>query len=347
MKRIYWFAFYNINSPTVRYRGKYATDYLRDHFNIRINIILPAHNIATAIRFLSIYFRALLFPGRDSLIVIQSVYRKSLYPSLLKLLMRIRYKISVYDMDDADYLRYPPENIFWFIRNAAVVTLGSRELVKNLQQYNPQCTLITCPVPDLKIVKVSRNKLFTVGWIGDFQKTHKQSLLKDLFPALIQLPFEFKFVLLGVVKEDELGFIQKYFEGHPNIQLEMPQQIPWTDEACIQRRIVEFDVGIATLLDDEFSRSKSAFKLKQYLNNGVPVLSTNLAENNHFLKEGVNGYFCDSPVEYINRLVEFRNMDDVTYAQFSKNARLSVPEFDLNNFSLRLLETYNQEIKSK
>lgn len=258
--------------------------------------------------------------------------------------MRFRRRICFYDMDDADYLRYPPENIYWFIKNAKVVTLGSTELVKNLTKYNGNCSLITCPVPDLGLVKTQRNEVFTVGWIGDFQHTHKQSLTQYFFPALHALPFNVKLVLMGVVKPEEIDFLQKYFEEYPHIELEIPQQIDWNNEHAIQHRICEFDVGIATLLDDEFSRSKSAFKLKQCFNNGVPVLSTNLPENNLFLKHGVNGYFCDTSNEFRQRLIEFKTMADDDYKIFSENARAAVPSFDLHHFCTELNKVYLEAV---
>src|SRR5438874_10982630 len=97
LKFVYWFAFYNLNSPTVRYRGKYVVDFLKKNYGINSYLILPSHRLSTILFFIRAYFSALLFPSPGSLIVIQSVYTKSFYAATLKLLVRIRRKLCFYD----------------------------------------------------------------------------------------------------------------------------------------------------------------------------------------------------------------------------------------------------------
>ena len=167
--------------------------------------------------------------------------------------------------------------------------VGSNELLQNLNTYNKNVYLNTSPTPDLNIVKKSKNSVLTVGWIGCFGGHHKQSLLNLFFPALQHLPFKINLVLLGVTDNSEIKFLVKYFSCFENVVLEMPQNMNWTNENDIQLRIAKFDIGIATLIDNELQRSKSAFKTKQYLNNRVPVLSSDIPENNLFVKHGKNG----------------------------------------------------------
>lgn len=342
LKNIYWFSFYNLNSPTVRYQGKYTSDFFKKNYGIKTRLVIPGHNLTSLLQFIRAYISALLAPKRGSLIVIQSVYRTSTYPTLLKLLVKLRPGICFYDLDDADYLRYPPATIYYFLKNCKAVTVGSTELVKNLTRYNAHTYLVTCPVPDLNIVKKNKNSLLTLGWIGDFQKTHKQSLIASFFPALLHLPFPIKLVLMGVVKPEEFDFLQNYFQPYPHIHLEIPREIDWLNENAIQQKIAGFDIGIATLLNDEFSRSKSAFKLKQCLNNGVPVLSTNLAENNLFLDHGKNGFLCDTPADFHQRIVEIQAMTPGEYKMLCTHARNSHPRFNLTHFCEEYIKTYTR-----
>ena len=60
----------------------------------------------------------------------------------------------------------------------------------------------------------------------------------------------------------------------------------------VYHQIARFDVGVSPLLDTEFNRGKSAFKLKQCLSCGIPFWAAVLARTSTFLQEGVNGYFC-------------------------------------------------------
>lgn len=341
LKFIYWFAFYNINSPTVRYRGSFPITFFKENYNIDSYLILPGYQPLTIVKFIRAYLSALFFRKKDSIIVIQSVYKNAFYAAALKLLVKARNKNTFYDMDDADYLRYPPKIIYHFLKNCSTVTLGSSELVKNLSTYNKNTFLITCPTKDLKIVKNGKNKILTIGWIGDFAKVHKESMLNSFFPALFDLPFPVKLILMGVCRKEEHEFLTDYFKPFKNILVEMPLNINWLDEEGIQQKISTFDIGIATLLDTEFARSKSAFKLKQCLNNGVPVLSSNIAENNLFLDHGKNGYLCNTLMDFRERIIEFNAMESMKYKLFSDNARNSISRFDLKNFCdsiLRIVE---------
>ena len=341
LKFIYWFAFYDLYSPTVRYRAKYPLDFLKKNYGIGSYFVYPSYNIINIIRFVIIYSSALVFRKKNSLIVVQSVNSNFLYANALKLLVRLRNKNTVYDLDDADYLRFPPSTIYYFIKHCRTVTVGSSELLKNLSGRNANTVLITCPVPDLKMVKQNRNTLLTLGWIGEFTGGHKESMVKFFFPSLAGLPFKIKLVLLGVIDQNEHQFLKDYFGDFSNVTLEIPQNIAWKNEEEIQKRIMEFDAGIATLLDTEFYRSKSAFKAKQYLNNGIPVLSSDIPENNLFVKHGENGFFCSTPSDFRQRIIELNSMGNSQYNKLSVAARQSIYNFNLDKFSADFIKIFN------
>ena len=271
--------------------------FFKENYDVNSYLILPSYAPLAILQFIIAYFSALLFRKKDSIIVIQSIYTKSFYATALKLLVKIRKKNTFYDLDDADYLRYPPETIYYFLKNCSTVTLGSSELIKNLSKFNPNSILITCPTQDLN-----------------------------------NLPFKVKLILMGVCRKDEYEFLTEYFKSFENFIVEIPQDINWLNEIAIQEKIATFDIGIATLLDDEFSRSKSAFKLKQCFNNGVPVLSSNIPENNLFIDHGKNGYLCESLTDFRQRIIEFNEMENIVYKTFSSNARNSIHRFNLTNF---------------
>ena len=341
-KFVYWFAHYNLESPSVRYRGKYPLDFLKDICGIGSHFVMPGYMPATIFRFVRAYLSALLFRKPDSLIVIQRVNSNFIYANLLKLLVLIRKDNIFYDLDDADYLEYPPKSIWWFIQNCSSVVVGSTELLQNLSASNKSVFLNTSPTPDLKIVKKSKNSLFTVGWIGCYGGHHKESLLQFCFPALNNLPFKIKFVLLGVTNKTEIKFLTEYFSDFENVVLEMPQNINWTDEKSLQERIVKFDIGIATLLDNELQRSKSGFKTKQYLNNGVPVLSSDIPENNLFVEHGKNGFLCSTPADFRQRIIEINEMDPANYNRLSVAVRETICNFNLSNYCSRLIAIFEK-----
>jgi len=333
---IYWFAFYNPDSPSVRYRGKYPLEYLRKTQGIGSCFVYPGYRISVILKFLCAYLSALFFRRKNSLIVIQKVHSDFIYANLLKLLVLVRKPNTIYDIDDADYLLFPPENIYWFCRNCSAVMAGSREIADNLKQYNANVFFNTSPAPSPAIVKKQKNNVLHIGWIGGFGGDHKESLLSEFFPALKHVPFKVKLSLLGVTEEKDRLLLTEYFSTNPNVELIVPGQIDWQNETEIQNAIAQFDIGIATLLDNEFQRSKSGFKAKQYLNHGVPVLSTDLPENNSVVIDSENGFYCNSPQEFQRRITEFHNMNEQQYAKLSGNAVNSAGIFGFNAYCNRL-----------
>lgn len=328
IKFIYWFAYYNLDSPSVRYRAKYPLDFAREHLGISSTLILPGYSYQKLWKFIKAYFSALLFPKRNSLIVIQRVRSNFIYSNCLKLLVIFRRNLTVYDLDDADYLEGNPDTIHFFARNCMYVSAGSLEIVNYLKKFNKNVLHTTSPTPDLGLVKSERNRVFTIGWIGNFGWGHKDSLYLYLFPALKELPFECKLILIGVNNDSDEQEIREYFREHDRIRIEAPRILNWNDEKILQEKILELDVGIATLLNHPIQLAKSGIKAKQYLNNGVPVICNNLPENNKVVVDGYNGFVCNSSQEFLSKLVELKEMDDTAYWRLSKNSKRSSKDFD-------------------
>lgn len=341
LKFIYWFAYYNEQSPSVRYRGKYPLEYMNTHFGIRSYFIIPGYAPKRIFQFFRAYLSALLFRRAGSLIVVQRVHSNFIYANLLRFLLTFQTKNTIYDLDDADHLEHPPEMINTLINASNKVMVGSNELKSTYMLINSSIILNTSPTKDLNITNEIRNDRFTIGWIGCFGGGHKESLVNDFFPVLLDLPFDINLVILGVHENDGHSFLQEYFKGSKHVELVIPQDIDWQNEHDIQQRISRFDVGIATLIDDELHRSKSAFKSKQYLNNGVPVLSSNLPENNNFVINGKNGFLCRSQNEFRSRLEQLYNMDQIEYDQMSIKARRSISSFNLEHYSNILIKAYS------
>lgn len=325
---VYWFTYYNFESPSIRYRAKFPLAYWKKNYGIGYKLIIPGYSLKRIILFLQAYFSALCFPKKNSIIVIQRVQSNFIYVRLLYLLVYFQRKRTIYDLDDADYLIYEPKHLYRFVKNCYRVSVGSKQIKQDLSAYNTNIRHITSPIVDLGRFKHTKNDLFTIGWVGGFSWGHRDSMSSLFFPALKNLSFKFKLVLVGIDKVEDYVSIWEYFHEHKNIVLEIPTNISWEDEEKIQRRILKFDIGIATLSDTEYQRSKSGIKTKQYMNNGIPVISTNLPENNNVVVDGYNGFLCDSIEEFEHKISMFYNMSDSTYDTFSRNVRSSIKNFN-------------------
>ena len=328
IEHIYWFAYYNLDSPSVRYRAKYPLDFAKEKLGISSHLIIPGYSPKRLLNFIVSYFSALFFPKKDSLIVIQRVRSNFIYSNLLKLLVITRQKLTIYDLDDADYLEHNSKTIHFFARHSHYISAGSPEIAYYLKKFNRKIIHTTSPTPDYRIIKKERNSVFTVGWVGGFGWGHKDSLYKYLFPALKEIGFDCRLTMIGIHnKSDQLELIE-FFKEHENIEVDILKNIDWKDEESIQNMIARFDVGIATLLDHPIQLAKSGIKAKQYMNNGIPVICNDLPENNNVVVDGFNGFICNSTSEFSERLTQLRNMNDDEYFEYSKNARKSIKYFN-------------------
>ncbi|MEO6168734.1 MAG: glycosyltransferase [Chitinophagales bacterium] len=346
LNHIYWFAYFNMNCPSVRYRGKYVLEYLNEKHGIAYSIIHPGYRPKEIFLFLKTYFSVLFFRKKNSIIVFQKIYTRGLYATALKILLLFRNHQTVYDIDDAEYLRFPAATVHFFMRHCQNIFVGSKALADYAGLYNRCVKLLTSPVILHEQVKTKRNKLFTVGWIGFYNTPHESSkpfshktiLEQMIFPAILQVDFSIRFTVLGVTNKMDADEIREYFFPNPNVQVEIPENIDWLDEAGVYSRVKEFDAGVAPLLDCEMHRAKSAFRIKQYLSCGVPVLANDVGENKLFVKDGFNGFLCSDSAAFKEGLVRLKSLEDDAYHELSSNAHLSIPLFSMKSYCYDFLQ---------
>lgn len=345
LKHVYYFSFYGLISPSARYRAKYVLEHLHARYNITYSLVIPGYGLINILSFIKIYCIVLFFRRKKSLIIFQKIYTNGIYAALLKLLLALRNHNTVYDIDDAEYLRFSDKSIKYFLRKCTSAYVGSYELLNYTSQYNKNSFLLTSPVTNSDEIRTKRNHLFTVGWLGDYgtgkeiskDYSHKTSLNQLFFPAIKGLDVPLKIIIIGVHSNEDREEIFNYFSSKKNILVEIPQNINWLDEKSIHEFIVQFDIGVSPMVDHEFNRAKSAFKLKQYFSCGIPALASPVGENNKFLKDGENGFFCKSAKDFKEKILSFYFMNDLDYARFSKNAMNSISNCDLDNFCKLIL----------
>jgi glycosyltransferase involved in cell wall biosynthesis len=325
---IYWFTHYGSICPSTRSRGEHPLKIFLQKYHITSSIFYPGHSLKNIIYFISLYINILLFRKSGSLIVIQKIYSDRFYSLALKILVLIRNNNTLYDIDDAEYLRHSPESLQFFMRNCSCVSVGSKALESYALQFNHNVLLNTSPVKNHSFLKISLADKFTIGWVGDYgngnsfscEFSHKRGLNELVFPILKKLTIPFRLVLIGISKVQDIKVIREYFSDMENIELIIPENIDWTDEDWLYQEIGKFDIGLAPLIDHEFNRAKSAYKVKQYLSCGVPVLASSVGENASFVLHGCNGFLCDIPDEYTRQINHVAGMDKDEYFEMSRYA---------------------------
>lgn len=340
LKKIILFANYNINGISTRYRGVYVLNELSKKHNIETTFVYPGYSVAEIINFLIACISVLFSDAKHTRVIYQKIHTRGVYTSVLKMLIKLKPKGSIYDTDDADYLRYDDRNIIYFIQHCEMCIVGSSALEAYAKQYNHHVAHITSPIIAHAQKKIKRNKILHIGWIGDYGEnkgytpvfSHKVSLNTLLFPILLHLDFQFTLTLLGIKNPNDKLEIEAYFKNNPNITLDIPLDVSWLDEDSIYKRIESFDIGVSPLVSHAFNASKSAFKVKQYLSCGVPVLASPVGENTRFVRNEYNGYLCENTNDFMERIRHIHAMSDTEYNTLRLNSLVPISPFSMEYF---------------
>lgn len=334
-RTIIWFNFFSNSAPSVRYRGTYLLDYLGKHQGISSEHYLPKRSLSSFLR-LSGLITKLLFARTSYIVVIQRVSSFGLYATLLKLVIRLRKRTHYfcYDLDDAIYEEMANDaQIRWFMQHVHQVIVGSDELVRYAQQCNKNVQLITTPVvsTDLDASPTVSDRL-TLGFIGCYWGTHYRNMQDWVLPALIELDFPVTLEIIGAEKEAERQLTERFL-ANSLVTLQFKSIDNWMDEDEINQAMIGWHLGLAPLNDSVVCRAKSAFKVKQYLNLGIPAVSTNVGENPKFIQHGQTGFLFSTLDELKTILTTFYTMSEAERRVLCDNAKASAREFQLKKIA--------------
>ncbi len=222
-----------------------------------------------------------------------------------------RSKKILFDLDDAIMYRSSGSLVpysfsrwikfRWMIRGSDVITVGNQFLRGEVHKVNPKKEVVLIPTcvdtgfyPRKK--KVSDSAEFVLGWIGT---RGNLKYLRNLEPVFKIIGRRFPHVRLKIVSND---FIDSSFL--PVIKK------PWRLEDE-NEDLISFDAGLMPLEDDLWSRGKCGLKIIQYLSVGVPVVCTPLGINRDIVKDGENGFWAMTPEDWINRLAQLIEDQDL------------------------------------
>lgn len=325
----------------MRYRGTYLLEHLKKEHYIRYHHFIPYRTAFSLLRLLSLLL-VLRIGRKNHLIVIQRVSSFGFYgKSLQRLIQKTRHKHHfIYDLDDAIYEEMESDaQICWFMKHVHQVYVGSEELKEYALKQNLHVTVLTTPViPDERNAVFKFKDGLRLGFIGCYWGTHFQNMRDLVFPSLKELPFSVELVIIGANKEQERLETITYFTGLPHVQVVFREISNWMDEREINKAMLDWDLGLAPLKNTVVCRAKSAFKVKQYLNLGIPVISTRVGENSRFVRHAENGFFFDSTDELCEILQQFQAKSKDERNALSRQAKASVEAFSLNAVAISWLD---------
>lgn len=341
---IYWFTSEGLHSPSTRYRAFYPFKYFSEIKPSGHVFFYPKRTLLGFVRYFFVFLKALF--DRNGLIFIQKVCSNKYYAKSLKLLVKIKKVNTFYDFDDAEYLRGEASSLNFFLRNVEYVTVGSNALKEYSKKFSKNVRVLTSPIKPHNNKKKMRNRIITIGWVGDTGNgdaldhpfSHKRSLYEYLFPAIKSINDPMKLVLIGVKNKEDREEMEEYFKDKSNFELEIPVDLEWEDDDWLYSDIAEFDIGVSPMVNHPFNEAKSAFKAKQYLSCGVPVIASDVGDTNQFILEGQNGFLVDNWQGFEKAIRRIVNMSDREYLGLSTNCLNSREDFSLENYCKNLFK---------
>ncbi|MHC4616773.1 MAG: glycosyltransferase family 4 protein [Planctomycetota bacterium] len=227
---------------------------------------------------------------------------------------------AVYEIDD-DLFNVPPEfaevhdffaepakqdAMAQFIREADAVTTTTFALAQALKKYNPERpTWVIENALDVEMwerANSSRQRrdtmgivALTIGWVASQSHKYDAPLI---MPAIERLMAENKNVRLHFI-----GWIEQQ-ELTDRMRNEFADRIAlqeWVPIGELPYHMIDFDIGIAPLMDNDFNRCKSGIKALQYWALGVPVVCTPLTPYD-IVTAGEDGLKADSAEDWYRAL---------------------------------------------
>ncbi len=342
---VHFFTKGDINSATARYRGFLVASELNSRgFETIIYqppIWQPFFKISVArLKELWRHARILFFVKRgDVIYLVRTVYQYDFL--LLVIFFKIFFgKKIIFDFDDPIFLRRNFRlRMIILTKLADAVIVGSHYLAEWAKRYNKKVFIVPTSIPfdiyakNSKLYNHGDGSKLMIGWVGNAPAHYENlKILVPVFKELVKIGVQFKFTLVGSLRDNRIYQLFKSING---LEVIFIDSLDWKNPENIARQISQFDLGLMPLVESEWNKGKCAFKAIEYMACGVAPIVSAVGENNYLIQEGKNGFLASSSQAWVNKIYNL-SKDRALLKQIGRRAQLTIK--DNYSFSANLPE---------
>ena len=234
----------------------------------------------------------LLGIGRfDVVFVNLTMFRVNGPPIFERLAKSLFGKPVVLHLSDAYWVRFPREWIEERCRLADLVVTGNEYTAEFVRSAGGTVRKVEYGL-DAALYPVrehSGDRELVIGVTGMGHETIPNGAAEGIARACEESGSRFLWV--GAPARPEIPALDRVMEWRP-----------W-DEREPQGFFREFDLTVCPLVDDEWTRGKETFKIKEYMAAGLPQVLSPVGYGLEVIEDGVEGFFASSGEEWFERLM--------------------------------------------
>ncbi len=227
-------------------------------------------------------------------------------PPLIEwILAKILRKKIIYDFDDAIWLTDRKKES-WIMRMAKwrskvgsickwayKVSCGNEYLCSYAAMFNKSVVYNPTTIDTENLHSPERYKRrdrgdrIRIGWTGSHSTLKYLTYIEAVLQNVLNEHPEVEFLVIA--------------DRPPALNSIPVRFIPWNIETEIGD-LLRFDIGIMPLPDDQWAKGKCGFKALQYMALQLPVVASPVGVNSKIIEDGISGFLCNSPEEWIAAL---------------------------------------------
>jgi glycosyltransferase involved in cell wall biosynthesis len=230
------------------------------------------------------------------------------------------------------------EYILACMRQADLVTVTTQPLADVYARFNPRIAVLpNCTHPEINVPEArgpSPSGRLTVAYAAALAHNRDAALLRGVIPAVA-----------GNHPEADFLFFGDWPKTDWSLDLPRTYRMDFLPLRAYYHALTLFDIGLAPLVDSQFTRCKSAVKALDYLGAGVAPVLKNHPIYTEF-KHGADCLKATTPADWIHNIGMLLHSSGLRAQLVSRGQRL-VAAYDYRNHAHSWATAYNAALEAR